>query len=74
MLFISKTVCPATANLALGFLSKFFLRQAGCKFVSFSRMAFPPVLFMPRQLRNLLRTCTRDEHWIGLDRDYDQFC
>ena len=45
-------------NLALGFLSKFFLRQAGCKFVSFGCMVFPPALFMSRRLQYLLRMCT----------------
>ena len=31
--------------------------KAGCKLVSLSRMTFPPVLFMSRRLRYLLRMC-----------------
>jgi len=32
--------------------------KAGCKLVSLSRMGFPPVVFMSRRLRYLLRMCS----------------
>jgi len=43
---------PTNANLAMVFIARFF--KAGCKLVSLSRMAFPPVLFMSGRLRYLL--------------------
>ena len=52
----STVLVPISATLPLAFICKFF--KAGCKSVSSSRMAFPPVLYMSRRLRYLLRMCS----------------
>ena len=49
-----KHLLPAAVNLAPGFLSISFFK-AGWKLVSSSRITVPPVLFMSRRLRYLLR-------------------
>ena len=55
MSFGSTVLVPTTANLAPGFICRFF--KAGCKLVSLSGLAFPPVLLMSRRLLYLLRMC-----------------
>jgi len=52
-------------TLPLVVICKFF--KAGCKSVSLSLMAFPPVLFISRLLRYLLRMCST---WLKLAQQH----
>jgi len=54
--FGSTVLVPTVANLAPDFYLQF--SRAGCKLVSLSHMAFPPVLFMSRRLQYLLSRCS----------------
>jgi len=65
MSFVSIVLVPTTANLARGFYAQVF--KAGCKLVSFSRMAFQPVWFMSRRPRYSLRMCST---WLKLAQQH----
>ena len=57
----STVLIPNTVNLAPGYYLQVF--KAGCKSVSLRLLAFPPVLFISRRLRYLLRMCST---WLKL--------
>jgi len=63
--FGATVLVPTTVNLVHGFYLQVF--EAGCKLVSFSRIAFLPVLFVSRRLRYLLCMCNI---WLKLTQQH----